>query len=321
MRLSRILIAAALIGPPPAAAGAQPSITADAPSVRRVLADTALVHELPAQRRDDPLNVSLDVTRPERAAMSSALVQLSALLRNDLAVQRASGVALVFRNDLAVDTAGPGRRLTGVVSMRSWPFAVVGGRLGYSSAARVELNVNPDLCPAEERTYGVGFRRAPRFDGRFHGFPMLDSVVVITHRTAPPCLPVSRARVVTALRRNLDEILAQLPPGDEMHERAHALDALLAGMSPDERASDAYLSGHACDAVVCFGTPAEEGAQQLVVPNPDFYDRTRLATVQAVTISLGPLLAPSNPPNAFHAHFILEVLETLDWPALSALVR
>jgi hypothetical protein len=216
----------------------------------------------------------------------------------------------VFRNQLSVNTDNHGRLLTGWVSMTSWPYGILDGQLAYYSAAAVQLRVNPDLCPADDKVYGVGFRRAPKFDGRFHGLPMLDSVVVITHRTAPPCLPVSRAQVVVALRRQLDGILPRVDAGSEIHE-----------MTPAERTSDAYLSGRECGAVVCLVTPDEEGAEQLVIPNPDFYDRSRSTTVQAVALSLGPLLAPSNPVNEVHARFIRDVLAGFDWSALSALVQ
>jgi hypothetical protein len=67
--------------------------------------------------------------------------------------------------------------------------------------------------------------------------------------------------------------------------------------------------------------PEEVGAEQLVIPNPAFYDRSRPTAIQAVALPLGPLLAPSNPPHAYHARFIRDVLARLDWSALSALVQ
>ena len=319
--VARLVIRLALSILPCDIACAQAALPSDPAVVRRVLADTTLVHDLPAQQSDSRLIVDLSVTRGERTTMTSQLGRLTALLRADFAVQRAQGASLVFRTEIDVDTSSHGRMLGGSVSMTSWPYGVLDGHLEYYSAKVIELQVNPDLCPADEKVYGAGFRRAPTFDGRFHGFPMLDSFVVITHRTAPPCLPVSRARVVTALRRQLDRVLPQLDAGSEMHVRAQALDALLAGMSPTERSSDAYLSMKSCEIVVCFAPPDEEGSEQLVVPNPDFYDRSRPTTVQAVALALPSLLAPSNPVNEFHARFIRAVLDGFDWPALGALVQ
>ena len=319
--LACLALSAALIALHWESAGAQGDITADPAMVRRILADTTLVHDLPARQSATRVNVALDVTRTEHAAMGAQLDRLSALLRSDSAVRRSRGVSLVFRNEIDVDTSHHGRLLTGVVSMTSWPYGVLDGRLQYYAASSVSLQVNPDLCPADEKVYGVGFRRAPKSDGRFQGFPMRDSVVVITHRTAPPCLPVSRAQVLVALRKQLDPVLRLVEAGSEAHERAHALDALLTQMSPAERRSDAYLSAKGCEVVVCFTTAGEDEAEQLVIPNPDFYDRSRPTTIQAVSLALGPLLAPSNPRNEFHERFIRDVLAAFDWPALTALVQ
>lgn len=300
---------------------AQGAITSDPALERRVLADTALVHELPAQHSDKPLIAGLLVTRADRMAMEAHLDQLRALLHGDSAVMHGRGVSLVFSNEISVDTVGSRRLVTGLAEMTSWPYGVLDGRLEYYSAKSVQLWVNQDLCSADEKVYGVGFRLAPKFDGRFHGFPMLDSVVVITHRIEPPCLPVSRERVLVALRRQLDRVLGQVAAGSEAHERAQALDAMLASMSPAELGTDAYLSRHECDVVVCFVSPDAGDAEQLVVPNPDFYDRSRPTAVQAVTLALPQLFAPSNPPNEVHDRFIRRVLDTFDWSALNALVQ
>jgi hypothetical protein len=244
-RIAGRVLGAALSLLPIGSAAAQGTITSDSSLIRRVLADTALVHDLPAHQSDGRLTVALNVTRAERTAMTPSLVQLSALLRGDSAVRNSRGVWLTFRNELSVNTGGHGRLLTGRVAMTSWPYGILDGGIAYYSAAEVLLQVNPDLCPADENVDGVDFRRAPKFDGRFHGFPMLDSLVVITHRTASPCLPVSCAQVVIALRRQLDGVLPQLDPGDETHARAHALDLWLTQMSPAERAMRICRAGNA----------------------------------------------------------------------------
>lgn len=90
--------------------------------------------------------------------------------------------------------------------------------------------------------------------------------------------------------------------------------AELAALTPAQRKADAWIGGlepGAGSGLVPAGTP---GARRLVTPNPAFYDATRPTEVQAIAVKSQTTSQP----------YLLgvqgEVLRTLDWQALAALL-
>lgn len=174
----------------------------------------------------------------------------------------------------------------GDVKVLLWPYSVRNGKLAlYDNAARALFWVNQSVCVGPATGAGdSGFILAPRLTGSFHGFPMLDSVVVVTHRTQPPCVPVTRGEYLEAYQRKLiadrahdDSAWRADAPTREKNlaDAARANPALaasvraqmaqmtssadsartavqrlfsdaLARMSPAERASPAYVSESGC---------------------------------------------------------------------------
>lgn len=283
-RWCEILLASAgsLVAAP---AGAQHIPTG--PAVERALHDSALVTQIPGAWVAARPSSDTRLTAAERAATQRALTQIAALWRTSLGTlpgvegdesQNADWLALPDGSHV----------IGGSVKILLWPYSVRNGKLAfYENAAELLVWVNRSACRgADAIGGGYGLVLAPRVTGRFHGFPMLDSVVVITHRTAPPCIPVTRGEIIQAVAQRMSAgdargdsaalvgaadqeralreteksnpaLAAQLRAemrhmqrmGDSIRAAARSqLGGALARMSPAERATPAYLSDRSCRA-------------------------------------------------------------------------
>lgn len=282
-RLWRAILVAsagALVAP---AAGAQHLPTG--PAVERALHDSALVTQIPGSWVASRATSDTRLTAAERTAMQNALTQIAALWRTSLGPL--PGVeANESQNEDQIALADGAHVAGGTVKVLLWPYAVRNGKLAfYDNAARAIFWVNHAVCAGDAiGPTDAGFLLAPRRTGSFHGFPMLDSIVVVTHRTAPPCVPVTRGEFLQAFadrmtrdaahddsafradsaRRERDLAAAartnpqlvataraemarmtQMSDSIRTATRRTFTDAL-ARMSPAERAMPAYVAGSGC---------------------------------------------------------------------------
>lgn len=249
------------------------------------LRDTTLVTQIPGRWQLTPVSADTRLTRAERSAMLSSLATIGDLLH--AALGTLPGVeADVSENADRLATPDSTRIAGGSVKILLWPYSVRNGKLAfYDNASEAIFWVNHTVCVGDAAGQsGFGFILAPQGTGRYHGFPMLDSVVVITHRTEPPCIPVTRGEFLEAYARKIasdrahDDSAwraeapkrekdladaARMDPALAASARAQdaqmkrsvdsartaiqqLFDAALARMSPAERASPAYLSGGGC---------------------------------------------------------------------------
>jgi hypothetical protein len=226
------------------------------------------------------------------------------------------------------------------------------------------IRANQPMCaPTDDAGSGLGFALAPKQTGRFHGYPTLDSVVVITHRTQPPCIPVTREEVLTALlnkvarsasgsdtdsedraaKRDQDAALrdmektdprgaaqlrAQIAQGQQVADSISkslrtGFRTALARLSLAERASPAYLSEDGCpdESGGCLVDAGSAGARMVVRSNPAFFDSSRPADVQLITLDIRHVFDDTNPSNPYLVALMHSIMDQLDWPALGALVR
>lgn len=255
------------------------------PATERALRDPALVHQVPGRFLVKSAAVHAQVVGAQRASMLAQLSRITELLRASLGTL--PGVeADVSPGASLVQLPGGGSMIGGDVKLLLWPYSVRNGRLAfYENAAELIVWVNHSACRGPDAIgNSYGFMLAPRVNGRFHGFPMLDSTVVITHRTQPPCIPVTRGEIFQALshtvaretargdstaradaadqERALRELEKSNPAmaaqaradmarmkrmSDSMLASARGqFDGALAAMSPAERASPAYLVENGC---------------------------------------------------------------------------
>lgn len=279
-RCALTLLSALVLAAP--AAGAQHFPTG--PAADRALHDSSLVTQIPGVWVAKHPSADGRLTTAERTAMLSVLTQIAALWRTSLGTL--PGVEADESHDAEWIALPNGAHVVGgAVKVLLWPYSVRNGKLAfYGNGARAIFWVNQPVCTGGDvGAPGAGFMLAPRVTGRFHGFPVLDSVVVITHRTAPPCLPVTRGEFVQAF---IDK-LTPGPPHDSAwkadsvkHERdladvartnpqlvasaraeearmRHMVDSIqtttqrtftdaLARMSPAERALPVYVSESGC---------------------------------------------------------------------------
>lgn len=331
------------------------------PAVQRALRDTALVHEIPGRWVMKEPAVYSTITGAQRTAMLAQLASIAGLLH--VALGTLPGVEADVKELVRPERLpGGGSVVGGDIKMLLWPYSVRRGRLTfYDNAAELVMRVNHSACRGPDAIgSGYGYVLAPRVNGRFHGFPMLDSVVVVTHRAAPPCIPVTRGEVVQAIANRIraeDARGGGAPRMDADQERAlrdaeksnpalaaqlrqdmkvmqHMGDSLqaalqaqvagaLARMSPAERASPAYFSDDGChaeDVDACFVPASAPGAHAVVRENPAFFDMSRPADIQLVTFDLHPIEAGRR--NSRYPTSVLDAaFARLDWTALSALVR
>lgn len=354
------LLSTVVIAAPPAGAQHFPT----GPAVERALHDSALVTQIPGAWIAGRPSSDGRLTTAERNAMQGALTQIAALWRTSLGAlpgveadesQNTDWLAIVNGSHVA----------GGTVKLLLWPYTVRNGKLAfYDNAARAIFWVNHPVCVGSgDVAPGTDFILAPRVNGRYHGFPMLDSVVVITHRAQPPCLPVTRGEFLQALvdKVNRDAVrsdstwradaakrerdmadVARANPQLAASARAqmaqmkrmtdslvavaqHTFGDALARMSPAERAMPAYMAESGCrgngsDPTSCFVDASAPNARAVVRPNPAFYDATRPADVQAITLQLREIAGGRR--NAAYPTSVMEAaLDRFDWAALSALAR
>lgn len=170
----------------------------------------------------------------------------------------------------------------------------------------------------------------PRRVGEFAGFPMYDAgngpyVLMTNDITRPLWVPVSQERYIRAKIADTQKWAEKLKPPRDQQARAElaALEAELAGMSPAERASQAYVGG--THPVLPAGlSPANDpGAQALVAPNPAFFDLTRPRTsFQMAILDTYPLnlLSPGHPDGFIYGK-LLEAFKEVDWKRLVNLLQ
>lgn len=334
------------------------------PAVDAALRDSALVKRIPGQWIAAHPSANGKLTPAERAAMQATLTRIAELWRASLGtLPGVEGDESQNAEWFAI--AGGAHVAGGDVKLLLWPYAVRNGRIAlYDNAARALFWVNQSVCtgdPAGDPAFG--FILGPRLTGSFHGFPMLDSTIVITHRAQPPCIPVTRGEFLQAYVTKLaadrardDSVsradaakrekdladVARTNPALVASARAEearmrqTVDSArtavqrmfsdaLARMSPAERASPAYLSGGHCrgsdtDPASCFVDASTPDARAVVRENAAFFDATRPADPQLITLSLAEVI--NGERSAPYPTSVLEAaLDRLDWAALSALVR
>lgn len=280
-RCALTLVGALTIAAPHAVAQSFPT----GPAVERALHDTTLVTQIPGRWVVKHVTFNSKLTRAELTAITPALGRIGALLH--AALGTLPGVeADVAQNAEWYATPDGAHVAGGTVDVKLWPYSVQKGKLVFfNSASQALFDVNHTVCVGDAAFDGhLGFIFAPQRTGSFHGFPMLDSTIVITHRSQPPCLPVSRAEVLQALAREIAEgaatadsmmkasaaerergltELAKSNPAaaanarTELAHMQHVADSArrsaqtmltnaLDRMSPAERASPAYLSKSSC---------------------------------------------------------------------------
>jgi len=195
-RLVLALLSTVAIAAPPAGAQHFPT----GPAVQRALHDSALVTQIPGAWVAGRPTSDGRLTSAERTTMQSALTQIAALWRASLGTLPGVEADESQNADWLALPSG-GHVAGGDVKLLLWPYSVRNGKLAfYDDAARAIFWVNHPVCEGGDVVApGTDFILGPRVNGRFHGFPMLDSVVVITHRTEPPCLPVTRGEFLQAL--------------------------------------------------------------------------------------------------------------------------
>jgi hypothetical protein len=334
------------------------------PAVEAALRDSALARQIPGRWIAARPSANGKLTPAERVAMQATLTRIAELWRASLGAL--PGVeADESQNAEWFGTAGGAHVAGGDVKLLLWPYSIRNGKVTmYDNAARALFWVNQSVCtgePAGDRAFG--FILAPRLTGHFHGFPMLDSTIVITHRTQPPCIPVTRGEFLQAYvtklaadrarddsvwnadaakrEKDLADVARTNPvlvasaraEGTRMRQTMDSArtaiqrvfgDALTR-MSPAERASPAYLSGGQCgggetDPSSCFVDASAPGARAVVRENAAFFDTTRPADAQLITLSVAEVI--NGERSAPYPTSVLEAaLGRLDWAALSALVR
>lgn len=332
------------------------------PAAQRALRDTALVHDIPGRWVMKAPAVHTTVTGAQRTAMLAQLGSIANLLHS--ALGSLPGVEADARQGAEpVPVPGGGSVVAGDLKLLLWPYSVHDGRLQfYDNAAELLVQVNRSACAgADAIGSGDGFVLAPRVNGRFHGFPMLDSVVVITHRAAPPCIPVTRGEIVQALARRIRSddargdsaaragaadqeralreaaksnpaLAAQLR--EEMRQLQHVGDSIraaaqsqiggaLARMSPAERASPAYLSDDGChaDQIDACFVEASAPGAHPVVRENPAFFDTSRPSDVQI-VTLDLRPIEGARGNARYPTAVLDAaLAKLDWTALNALVR
>lgn|GEM_PF-2368090 len=170
----------------------------------------------------------------------------------------------------------------------------------------------------------------PRRAGEFAGFPMYDAgngpyVLITNDITRPVWVPVSRERYIRAKITNLQKLVQKLTPPSDQQARADmaALEAELAGMSPTERASQAYVGGGVATRAAWLSPANDPGAQALVAPNPAFFDLTRPRTsFQMAILDTYPknLLSPGRPDGFIYGK-LLEAFKEVDLKRLIGLLQ
>jgi hypothetical protein len=166
--------------------------------------------------------------------------------------------------------------------------------------------------------------------GEFAGFPMYDGwngpyVLITNDITRPLWVPVSRERHIRAKITNLQKLVQKLKPPSDQQARADmaALEAELAGMSPAERASQAYVGGSPATRAAWLSPANDRGAQALVATNPAFFDLTRPRTsFQMAILDTYPknLLTPGRPDGFIYSK-LLEAFKEVDWKRLVSLLQ
>jgi hypothetical protein len=147
------------------------------------------------------------------------------------------------------------------------------------------------------------------------GFPVLGDRVILTRRSAPPCVFVTRgeyleaalAQARKAVQPETDEerwaraklqgskdpsaqaILGQLNQAQQTaHDNVRALQDELASLSADERAAPTWVDLQQCRyGFDCLAAPRAPGAKPLVKANPAFFDPSRPTDVQLLSVRIG----------------------------------
>lgn len=342
--------------------GAQSSSLPTGPAVERALHDTTLVTQIPGRWKMSAFSADTRLTPAERSAMHGSLTSIAELLHTALGtLPGVEADASLNADDLAVP--GGAHVAAGSVKTLVWPYSVRNGKLAfYNNAAEALFWVNHTVCEGDEAiTRGLGFIYAPRLNGTFHGFPMLDSTIVITHRTQPPCLPVSREEVLQALlnqmraggaaadsswnagaaerERGMTELAKTNPTAAasaraEMTRMKHVSDSVrasvrsalqnaIARMSPAERASPAYVSDSSCRGEDLSSCFVAAGVAdgRAVVRENSAF----FDTARPAEVQLVTLSLKSLYAGSANAEYPTKVmgaaLERFDWSALNALVH
>jgi len=333
------------------------------PAVQRALRDSALVRQIPGRFEVKVRSADRRETQQERGAMEGHLRDIVSLLHLDPAFARPTGIDVNVQIETGITKTGTGARLiSGIVKFFAWPFMVNGSRVSYNNALAAEFHVNDDLCATGNPVVpGSSYFLAGALTGDYHGFPTLDSIVVITHRAPPPCIPVSRAEYLNAMahsmarataidpaeaaqaKREQDAALREMArtnPTAAAQERAqiaaiqHTTDSITASlatryttplsrMSPAERSSPAYVVDGSCadDENACLVPPGTSGARMIVRANPAFFDTTRPTDAQVITLDLRHVLDEPNPPDPFIVALMSRALSQFDWDGLGPLAK
>ncbi len=173
-----------------------------------------------------------------------------------------------------------------------------------------------------------------------HGHAVYPAGVLITHRTAPPYVPVSVERVLQVKQTQIDAFVAQArqyvqqlassPASDFVNDlrraaagqvamgesRAKEIRDQLAALDTNARRAPAHAAVGADLSQPLVGRNAE-GARMVVQPNPDFFDASRPGDIQALVIA-----APCDDGRCdWRSPFVEQAMNQLDWQALGALVK
>lgn len=177
-----------------------------------------------------------------------------------------------------------------------------------------------------------------------HGHPSFDGMcVLITDRTPPPFLPVTRdryrrvqlAQMRAALKQNRAEMADMLAnprtkgsAQEILSAYQHVVDSLqhvadAAGSADRARAAAVYIDGPDDSSLVAVGT---QDAEPVLYPNPAFFDPS-LPRDRAQSIVLRvPYGIPGVVPKTYDAdagrrRVFTAIMKGLPWPALEAMVK
>lgn len=301
----------------------------------------------------------------------------------DLAQRRAAfalaGAVLdVFKRDPAITSpvgytvklhrviGSPGTELGGDPAMPYYA-GISGAYFGYllrdgkpfpeaSGMTPIDAFVNTIwACPYSEN-FDVEARGKPMFDGgppilagvrrtgEFRGHPIYNTqCVILTSRTEPPFLPVTRERYmrleILGMRAKLDHFRKQVDYEhldakwragyDEAIKASEqivaAREAELARMSQQDRAAPAAMRHNGVNDSTLV-SPDDQDAIPLVTTNPAFFDRSLPPSKAQVIIVNLPFLqagakpdrTPDEPDRRAHGE---RIRDQLDWAALEAMVK
>lgn len=245
------------------------------------------------------------------------------------------------RRDGGVDVSGEGPTI----------MIYLNGPIGLGDRFPI-VEALDDADPAEAGVY-----LEPEKKGEVQGFPIYNGLIVMTRSQKPLWVPVSRERVLRAMIREAEQseaeeqkVIAKAPPQQrermlqyrsEMREGLARKGPARLWVLPGERArmlkeeleslgakgdEDAYVNRQEClvperKTASCLVEAGTTGATRLVIPNPDFYDRTLpKSAIQRIAIrdyfaykkEVERELSRNRSPN-FAKKKQVEFIESIDW--------